>query len=254
MSFEGHRHSKESKYKMSLVRGGNGGELVTIVCDNCGIEKKVLYKNRNHKYCSRGCAISWRNKNKVWTIEKRKKLSTSQKERLKNPKNLDSAIKSMLYARKFIKRKPRAWTKTKKPSKEKLKEIYGHSGKENGMYGKQPPKGAGRGKQGYRSDIGHFVRSTWEANFARILQYKNCKYEYEPERFDIIINNNKKTYCPDFLIDNYIYFEIVGYLDNSHINKIVAFREKYPIYKLIVIDKKKYSKLIEKYKIFVDFE
>lgn len=36
------------------------------------------------------------------------------------------------------------------------------------------------GHGGIREDLGHFVRSTWEANFARVLKFEGVEYIYEP--------------------------------------------------------------------------
>lgn len=36
---------------------------------------------------------------------------------------------------------------------------------------------------GHRDDLGHFVRSSWEANFARVLQFLKVEYIYEPLEF-----------------------------------------------------------------------
>lgn len=38
-------------------------------------------------------------------------------------------------------------------------------------------------KGGHRDDLGHFVRSSWEANFARVLQFLEVEYIYEPREF-----------------------------------------------------------------------
>ena len=36
-------------------------------------------------------------------------------------------------------------------------------------------------KSGFKSDLGHYVRSSWESNFARILNYCGVPYVYEKE-------------------------------------------------------------------------
>lgn len=239
---------------MSMSCGGNGVLYITIKCKNCQKEKTVLYKDRHHVFCSKSCVTSYKNKHRVYTKEMRKNKSERLKQFYKdNPDILEETRKQLAEARKNIKKIPRAWTKTPKPSKEQMKKIYGKSGKLNNMYGRAPIN-AGRGKQGFREDLGHHVRSTWEANFAKILIFKNRMYKYESKRFTIIIDGKTKTYCPDFLINNNIYFEIVGYLDESHTKKINSFREQYPSFKLIVIGKNEYNKLINKYKNRITFE
>lgn len=61
----------------------------------------------------------------------------------------------------------------------------------------------GRGIHGYRGDIDLYVRSTLEANFARILRYANVPYAYEPEIFQI---GTSSAYVPDFRLDSDLLF------------------------------------------------
>jgi len=90
------------------------------------------------------------------------------------------------------------------------------SGSGNPMYGKASPVGSGRGRGGFRDDIGHYVRSTWEANFCRILKLNNREYNFEGNRFFIRINDKDMSYCPDILIKkNNKYYEIKGHAKSS---------------------------------------
>lgn len=121
--------------------------------------------------------------------------------------------------------------------------------------------------QGFRPDIGHSTRSTYEANIYRIFQKEKKQYKYENENtFPIIF--------PDGTQHNYIidicdveglfaeagtYIEVKGYMDEKSIIKINSFREQYPQYKLITIGKRlkcehsyiydiDYNELEQKYK------
>ena len=91
------------------------------------------------------------------------------------------------------------------------------AGKNNPMYGKPCPKGAGFGKGGKRPDLNNqYFRSTWEANFCRILEFKNRSYKYEPERFYITVDGEEYSYLPDFYIPNKnIYYELKGHAKSS---------------------------------------
>lgn len=121
--------------------------------------------------------------------------------------------------------------------------------------------------QGFRPDIGHAARLTYEANIYRIFQYENKKYKYE-------MDNVFSITFPDGSVHKYIidicdieglfaesgtYIEIKGYMDEKSIIKINSFREQYPQYKLITIGKQEkyknsyiydidYNKLEQKYK------
>ena len=63
----------------------------------------------------------------------------------------------------------------------------------------------GRSKSYYREDLGHFVRSSWEANYARFLICQGYGYEYEKHRFSL----SYTTYIPDFYIPRLdVYIEV----------------------------------------------
>lgn len=86
------------------------------------------------------------------------------------------------------------------------------AGENNPMYGKPCPKGAGRGKGGIRQDIGHYVRSTWEANICRVYNFVSRAYEYEKYRFKVVLDGIKYTYCPDIYDPKTkVYYEIKGH-------------------------------------------
>ena len=108
-------------------------------------------------------------------------------------------------------------------------------------------KGSGIGKCGYRADIGHYVRSTWEANVCRILQFRGIAYEYEPRRFDL----GDTTYCPDFGFANGRYWEIKGYQTAEWKAKFAKFRMMYPEVEIAIIDSKEYSLMANSWKDFI---
>ena len=106
-------------------------------------------------------------------------------------------------------------------------------------------------KLGYRKDLGHLVRSTWEANFARILNYLGIEYKYEPICFDLDITN----YTPDFYLpDKDMYIEIKGRDTKEVKNKRIMVRQRYGI-KIKVIKWKRYNYFQNKYsKLILNWE
>lgn len=133
-------------------------------------------------------------------------------------------------------------------------------GSGNPMYGKPCPRGAGRGRGGIRKDIGHYVRSTWEANIARVCLFLNRKYEYEKERFYVDVNGVNFSYCPDFYFPaKKLYYEIKGHarasdkwmcsckncVEKRDIMKEVV--KKYNI-KVIIVGRDEYNKFRRKFK------
>jgi len=99
-------------------------------------------------------------------------------------------------------------------------------------------------RQGFRTDLKKYFRSSWEANFARICDFEGRKWKYEPEFFMI---NNETRYTPDFLVED-TYYEIKGYDYPTGKEKIKLFREKFKHIKFELIDSESYKKLEKKYK------
>lgn len=108
-----------------------------------------------------------------------------------------------------------------------------------------------RGRYGPRADLhGITFRSSWEANFARHLEFikgacvKN--WAYEPETFPVIIRGKRRQYIPDFRIDwngsVVDYVEIKGRMDTRSRQKIRAMRKQHPNVRLIVIGPSAYKR------------
>ena len=216
---------------------------------------ELPYKQRKHEFCSIRCATSWRNENNPgkWNSkEARENQAKSMKQfYIDNPEEYNKRCEQLSKVNKHNNHKS-AWSKTKKPSQEEMNRIYGRVGEKNNMFGKPPGRGAGRGKQGFREDIGHFVRSCWEANVARVLKFNGYNYSYELEVFKMILEDGTKTsYTPDFLINGNIYIEVKGYMDDIHQKKTDKFRETHI---LLIIGKKEYEKMLKNYKTRIDFE
>lgn len=106
------------------------------------------------------------------------------------------------------------------------------------------------GRGGYRNDIAHYVRSNWEANFARILLYEGRSYEYEPVTFDL---GDSISYTPDFIVDN-VYYEIKGYMSDLSLRKILLFNERFKDLSLVIIDGLVYNELRTVYRNRIDWE
>ena len=99
---------------------------------------------------------------------------------------------------------------------------------------------------GYYEDIHHYVRSGWEHNIARILQYNKLNYDYEPQIFTL---STGQLYMPDFYVyaDN-TYYEIKGEWKNNALEKLQLFKQEYPNINIIIIEKDTYKWLLQQYK------
>lgn len=125
----------------------------------------------------------------------------------------------------------------KKPNKKTRYKISIAASKRNAS--REYSKGIG----GIRKDIGHYVRSRWEANIARILKQLGIKYQYELEHFKLIKPDDSYiTYTPDFKIGSQ-YIEVKGWWDIKSITKKDLMKEQYPDIPIYYIDEIEYRKL-----------
>ena len=107
---------------------------------------------------------------------------------------------------------------------------------------------------GKRADLNNqFFRSSWEANYARYLNYMIkhqiptkdsiiIRWEYEPDEFEFVkIKRGNRYYKPDFKVfysdGSYEYHEVKGYYDKTSLTKLKRFRKYFPHLSLIMIDK-----------------
>lgn len=106
---------------------------------------------------------------------------------------------------------------------------------------------------GFREDLGHYVRSRWEANIGRYLKFliekrKIKKYEYEVDCFEFKkIKRGNRSYTPDFKVfnndGNIEYWEVKGWMDKDSKVKLKRMGKYYPEVKIILIGKKEYREI-----------
>lgn len=107
------------------------------------------------------------------------------------------------------------------------------------------------GRGGFREDIGLYVRSSWEANFARTLIHEGKAFEYEPDSFTL---QDGRVYTPDFKVDN-IFYEVKGWWTESARSKFDAFKEQFPSIEMKIIGPDEYNILKDKYsKLIIHWE
>jgi hypothetical protein len=99
-------------------------------------------------------------------------------------------------------------------------------------------------KGGTRNDLNQYFRSSWEANFARILNFQGKQWQYEPKTFQL---TETMSYTPDFFCEG-VFFEIKGRMDETSKNKLELMFQLFPDVKIEVIDCVKYNLLRLQYK------
>jgi hypothetical protein len=107
-----------------------------------------------------------------------------------------------------------------------------------------------RANGGTRDDLGFYVRSAWEANYARYLKWLESlgnidHWEYEPETFEFVgIKRGNCFYTPDFKVYNsdgtVEYHEVKGWMDQNSKVKLKRMAKYYPTVKIVVIDSEQY--------------
>jgi hypothetical protein len=113
---------------------------------------------------------------------------------------------------------------------------------------------------GTRADLGIYVRSKWEANWARYLRWLKSigeisDWAYEPEEFQFPVKRGNRFYTPDFKITNkdgsIEYHEIKGYMDKDSRTKLKRMLKYYPHITVKLIEKDSYYAVARKAKYFV---
>lgn len=115
-------------------------------------------------------------------------------------------------------------------------------------------------KGGKREDLGGlFVRSSWEANYARYLNWMKERgeikdWQYEKETFDFPVKRGTRFYTPDFKIwekdDSIVYHEVKGWMTNQGRTALKRMSKYYPEIKIVLITAKEYH-AISKWKALI---
>lgn len=134
----------------------------------------------------------------------------------------------------------------------------GHIAKGQGMFCSMSCRPVARnggkwGKGGTRVDLGIYVRSSWEANYARYLNWLQANgqiksWEYEPVTFEFhAIKRGSRFYTPDFRITENSgaqkFHEVKGWLDKRSKTKLARMAKYYPEHPVILIQSKEMTEL-----------
>ena len=116
-----------------------------------------------------------------------------------------------------------------------------------------------RCRRGKRKDLGSiFFRSSWEANYARYLNWRRSNgeiysWEYEPGQFKFEAEKRGvRSYTPDFKIlvtkfSEPVYIEIKGWMDENSKKRLALMKTYYPEVQLEVIGFPQYIVLQHKF-------
>ena len=116
-----------------------------------------------------------------------------------------------------------------------------------------------RSKGGKRADLGGlYVRSAWEANYARYLNWLVAQgeieaWEYEPDTFWFHgIKRGTRSYTPDFKIYNnggtVEYHELKGWMSPKSKTQLKRMARYHPAVKIVLIDADAYRSIARQIK------
>ncbi|MFA5360626.1 MAG: DNA polymerase III subunit alpha [Candidatus Paceibacterota bacterium] len=256
---EGWRKLKEIKLGDKILIKHRAKHLIFNTCKSCGKQISGQQEGKSD-FCYKCSARFYSNPSKKESREKisAAKLAFYQQgnkpwnygitiENNKIWKRTAKKISAALKGRSLEERCGKEWTE-----EFKRKLSLRMSGKNNPMFGKSCPHRKG----GFREDLGHYVRSAWEADFARILNYCNTRYNYEPKTFELIKPSGEIVhYTPDFYVKSQnTFYEVKGWLHDKDKEKMDLFQKQYPEYGFVLIDTTKFAEFALKYKNLVSWE
>jgi hypothetical protein len=124
----------------------------------------------------------------------------------------------------------------------------------------------GNQRSGKREDLGGlFVRSSWEANWARLLRYwqetggpgplKVKSWGYEQDEFEFPVRRGTRFYKPDFkviLVDDegnetLQYHEVKGFWYPEGRTKLQRMQKYYPEVQIVLIQEPEYKRACKEY-------
>lgn len=204
-----------------------------VVCKLCGLKSENISSHvvRVHELSAKEYKSNFPNSH-LFCEKTRNKFK--EKMLQDNPNDNPEAIAKM--------RKTKASTKDERSRKAKEQFASGE---------RTPSYNTGRGVGGFRPDLGHYCRSMWEANIARILKLKDIEYEFEKEAIPFYDENGDliDSYLPDFyLTKSKTYLEVKGQMDDVSKKKLDLLKKHHPEVKVFLIDDVVYSKMINSFK------
>jgi hypothetical protein len=255
----GWKKLKDIKIGEKILLKSKAKHLIYNNCEKCGKQINGQREGKS-KFCYRCSAKFYSNPSKK---ESREKISETKIKFYKEGGkpwnqglNRENSSKIAAIGKKISKSLTGKTLENRygKEKAEKIKKALSERfiGENNPMFGKPSPHRKG----GFRNDLGHYVRSNWEADFARILKLYNFDYQYEPKTFKLTRYNGEiMHYTPDFYVPQQdTFYEIKGWFHNLDQEKINLFKEQYPDVELVLINKTKFAEFALQYRDLVKWE
>jgi len=234
---KGFKHSEETKKRMSDAQKGKKASEETrrkLSESHKGLpsgfkgktfshteetKKKIGIASRGNQYC-KGRKLSQEHKDKVGVASRGRKHTEEAKEKIR----LANIGKKRVELR----------------------------GENNPMHTHPNSYKSKYGKTGFRADLGFFVKSSWEANIARIFNFLGFSIQYEPQSFAL---SDGSTYRPDFLIhETGELIEVKGRWIGGAKEKVDLFQKEYPDLCLDIIGPEEYRDYVDAFSNLIELE
>jgi hypothetical protein len=112
-----------------------------------------------------------------------------------------------------------------------------------------------RSASGWREDLQQYFRSSWEANYARYLNFIKEPWEYEKQEWEFPVKRGNRFYkCDFYLPGKDEYHELKGYMDKESRTKLNRMAKYYTEIKIIVIGKEEYKEIAKFKNLIPDWE
>lgn len=243
-----------------LVQAYSGGQSPNLT------ELEVIFGRNRANISRKAREFGLTDHNRVKSEPHKEKMAIITKERIArngHPKGF-AGYKHTEEAKQAISEKSKAnWADpNSKSNSEESRQLRSDIGVRNRHRLMNSSNPYSRTKSGKRADLdGLFLRSSWEANYARYLNWlisinQIKKWEFEPDGFEFTaIKRGTRFYIPDFKItnmdDSIEYHEVKGWMDKKSQTKLSRMAKYYPDIILIVIGAKEYRAIAKEVKRFI---
>lgn len=232
----------------------NKSSDIMATCKWCG--KKWRTKTYEpHTYCSLDCTAKGIDKEHptrgkhIWADKEHPIRGKHTWAKMQHPRGMLGKTHSEETRRRMSERMKADWANPEssynsKECREKQSKLMAKRMKKRILENNTSVYSSARG--GKRKDLNnHYFRSSWEANYARYLNFLGEEWEYEPTEFEFeTIKKGTRFYVPDFYLsgkDQYV--EVKGWFRQQDKTKLKRFKKYYPeeFSKLILVLEYKYK-------------
>jgi len=89
-----------------------------------------------------------------------------------------------------------------------------------------------------------YFRSSWEANYARYLNFIKEPWKYEGKEWEFPVKRGTRFYkCDFYLPTRNEYHEVKGYMDKQSKTKLNRMKKYYPEVKIVLIGADEYKEI-----------